>query len=77
MTDRLPTQLIARLLDLFGALWVLMSLAIVSKFQLKGRYWTWRTATAFPQGTHPRGIWGLIRSGLEYARWAWRIRRLR
>ncbi len=77
MTDRPPSQRIARLLDFIGAIWVLMSLAIVSKFRLKGRYWTWRIATAFPRGTQPQGARALIRSGLEYARWAWRIRRLR
>jgi len=77
MTDRSPSHLIAHLTDFIGSLWVLTTLAIVSKFRFRGQYWAWRTATAFPQGTHPDGKLGLLRSGLEYARWAWRIRRLR
>ncbi len=77
MIDRSLGNLVGHLTDFLGSLWVLMSLAIVSQFQFKGRYWTWRTATAFPQGTHPEGKLGLLRSGFEYARWAWRIRRLR
>ncbi len=65
------------ILDFIGALWVLMTLAIASKFRLKGRYWSWRTQTAFPDGKPPRSAGGLIKLSLEYASWAWRIRRLR
>lgn len=66
-----------RVVDFFGSLWVLMSLAMVSKFRLKGRYWSWRLMTAFPDGSPPGGKIGFVRFGLDYGRWAWRIRRLR
>jgi len=69
--------MIGRLSDFLGALWVLLSLAIVSKGRMRSRYWLWRTHTAFPEGSPPGGWLGFVRSGLEYARWAWRIRRLR
>jgi len=68
---------IGQLVDFFGSIWVLISLAVVSRFRLRSRYWTWRTHTAFPGGIVPGGRMGFVRFGLEYARWAWRIRRLR
>jgi len=69
--------MIGRAIDLFGAIWVLISLAIVSRGRLRSRYWIWRTQTAFPSGSPPGGIFGFVRFALEYARWAWRMRRLR
>ena len=66
-----------RLIDFIGAIWVLLTLGVVSKFRLRGRYWSWRTATALPDGVHPEGRLGLIGAGFEYARWAWRMRRMR
>jgi len=67
----------SRLVDFFGAIWVLMTLGAVSKFRFNGRYWGWRTATAFPDGGHPGGARGTVLAVYEYARWAWRMRRMR
>jgi len=77
MIGRLIGRLIGDMIDFIGSIWVLMSLAVVSRFRVKGRYWTWRTMTAFPEGKVPGGKMGFVRFGLEYARWAWRMRRLR
>ncbi|MBL4697844.1 MAG: hypothetical protein JKX70_03320 [Phycisphaerales bacterium] len=63
--------------DCLGAIWVLISLAFVSRFRFGGQYWVWRTATAFPEGAHPDGKVGMVQAVFEYARWAWRIRRMR
>lgn len=67
----------SRAVDFFGAFWVLMTLGVVSRFRFNGRYWGWRTATAFPDGTHPSGRLAMYAAAYEYARWAWRIRRMR
>lgn len=50
---------------------------LATRFRLNGRYWGWRTHTAFPDGNPAGGRSGLVRSALEYGAWAWRIRRLR
>ena len=63
--------------DVVGSLWVLATMAIASGFRLRSPYWKWRMATAFPVGSVPASKLKLALSGLEYARWAWRIRRLR
>ncbi len=70
-------QIISKAIDGLGGLWVLCSLAIISRFAFKGRYWQWRSTTAFPPGSSPKGRVAYLRLTLEYARWAWRIRRLR
>ncbi len=69
--------MIGRGLELLGGLWVLAGLAVVSGFRFRGRYWSWRMHTALPGGGAPAGRWTRLRLGLEYARWAWRMRRLR
>lgn len=63
--------------ETLGALWVLLTLLVASKGRVRGAYWDWRMQTAFPGGEHPHGLWGAMREGMGYARWAWRIRRLR
>ncbi len=63
--------------ETIGALWVLMTLLVASKGRVGGAYWRWRMQTAFPGGVHPGGLMGALREGMGYARWAWRIRRLR
>jgi len=65
------------LIDTLGALWVLATLALRSGFRLRSAYWKWRFETAFPGGRHPSGRAAAARAALGYARWAWRIRRLR
>lgn len=63
--------------DLLGGLWVLLTLGISSGFRFGGRYWRWRLHTALPERGSPRGRGARLRLGLEYAMWAWRLRRLR
>lgn len=69
--------MLGRVLDTLGGLWVLLTLFVRSKGRLGGAYWRWRTSTAFPGGSHPQGRLGAARSALDYAAWAWRMRRLR
>jgi len=71
------TRAAAITLDTLGALWVLATLAWRSRGRLWSPYWRWRLQTAYPSGRHPGGWGPQARSVLEYARWAWRIRRLR
>lgn len=71
------SRAIAYITDTLGALWVLASLAIRSKFNFSSPYWNWRMSTAFPQGRDLPKPQSKRRLALEYARWAHRIRRLR
>jgi hypothetical protein len=52
----------------------LARLAVISRFRLRGKYWSWRWHTAFGRGTPPRGQ--LLMGLLRYAHWAGRMRRL-
>tara|TARA_R110000868_G_scaffold119469_2_gene317076 strand:+ start:428693 stop:428920 length:228 start_codon:yes stop_codon:yes gene_type:complete len=63
--------------EFLGTLWVLAGLAIRSRFNFSNSYWTWRMHTAFPEGHPEPGQPGKLHSAYEYARWAFRIRRLR
>lgn len=71
------TRAVTATLDTLGALWVLATLAWRSRGRLRSPYWRWRLQTAFPGGRHPGGWGAQARSVLDYARWAWRIRRMR
>lgn len=71
------SRVIASIFDTLGALWVLATLAIRSKFNFSSPYWNWRMSTAFPQGRVPPKPESKRRLAFEYARWAYRIRRLR
>jgi hypothetical protein len=62
------------LLDTLGGLYQLCRLAVITRFDFKGPYWTWRIHTAFGPGNPQSRAWP-IRSVLDYARWAHRIRR--
>ncbi len=53
----------------------LARLAWVTRFRLRGRYWRWRTETAFGRGM-PASRGELVRRTLAYARWARSIRRM-
>ena len=57
----------------FGGLYELARLAVLTRFRLRGPYWSWRLHTAFGRGYPPRGE--LIRSILAYGRWVHRMRR--
>jgi hypothetical protein len=63
-----------RPLDPLRAAWELSRLAVLTRFRLRGPYWTWRMHTAFGASTPPRGE--VIRSIIEYGAWVWRMRRL-
>lgn len=52
----------------------LARLAVISRFRLRGKYWSWRWHTAFGRGTPPRPE--LLRALLRYAHWARKMRRL-
>ena len=70
-------KLVTQLHDLLGACWVLLTLAVHSRLNMSSSYWNWRLNTAFPAGKIPGGQAGKVRFALEYARWAYQIRRLR
>ncbi len=61
-------------LSLPGAAYELLRLGVITRFDFKGPYWTWRTTTAFGRGM-PSSRIELVRNVLEYARWARRLRR--
>jgi len=68
--------MIRGLLDLLGGLTEMVRVGILSRFNLRGEYWTWRTHTAFPGGETPAGQ-SKPRLALEFFIWAHRIRKLR
>ncbi|MDF1869024.1 MAG: hypothetical protein P1U30_01435 [Phycisphaerales bacterium] len=70
-------NLLITIYEFLGTLWVLAGLAIRSRFNFSNSYWAWRMHTAFPQGKPELGQPGKYHSAYEYARWAFRIRRLR
>lgn len=53
----------------------MLCLLCITRFRLKGPYWTWRLNTAF--GSHPPKRAERFHAALDYARWAHRMRRLR
>lgn len=63
-------------LDVFGGLYEMLRMGVISRFKLRGEYWAWRTHTAFPDGDPPTGH-SKPRLALEYFMWAHRIRKLR
>jgi hypothetical protein len=69
--------MIGRAVDTLGALWVLLTLGIATRFRFGGDYWQWRTHTALHAEGAPEGRLARMRLAMEYARWAWRMRRLR
>ncbi|MCA9288061.1 MAG: hypothetical protein KDA05_05720 [Phycisphaerales bacterium] len=52
----------------------LLRLATLTRFRLRGPYWSWRWHTAFGRGTPRRSelLWAMLRFG----RWARRMRKL-
>lgn len=69
--------MLARVVDTLGGLWVLLTLGWVSRFRFRGDYWQWRTHTALDARGAPKGRLARAHLALDYARWAWRMRRLR
>jgi len=64
---------LVHIMETLGGLWMLLLLGVRTRFRLHGSYWKWRQETAFgggePQAAEKR------RMTLDYARWAWRMRR--
>ena len=69
--------MIGRIIDTLGALWVLLTLGVATRFRFNGDYWDWRTKTALDAKGAPQGRLARMQLAMEYARWAWRMRRLR
>lgn len=69
--------MLGRFIDTLGALWVLFMLGLATKFRFNGNYWQWRTKTALDAKGAPEGKLARMHLAMEYARWAWRMRRLR
>lgn len=69
--------MLGRLIDTIGALWVLLTLGVVTRFRFNGDYWQWRTKTALDAKGAPEGKLARMHLAMEYGRWAWRMRRLR
>ncbi len=56
-------------------LYELVRLGVLSRFALRGPYWSWRWHTAFGRGV-PASRAELLLAGLRYGRWMGRMRRL-
>ncbi|MGD9688865.1 MAG: hypothetical protein AB7K52_02095 [Phycisphaerales bacterium] len=61
------------LIDTLGGLYELLRLGFITRFRLRGPYWTWRMHTAF--GDSPPARNEQVAAVLEYARWVYRTRR--
>lgn len=57
-----------------GALYELLRLGILTRFNFKGPYWSWRLQTAFGRG-YPASRRELIVAVFHHARWIHRMRR--
>ncbi len=66
-----PTRRITTVI--WGAL-ELLRLGWVTRFRLRGRYWSWRLHTALGDGPPPGRV-EMIRMTLQYAAWARRMRK--
>lgn len=61
-------------LDTLGGLYELARLAVISRFNFRGPYWSWRLHTAFGRG-YPATRRETARAILDYGRWVHRMRR--
>ena len=62
------------LLTIPGALYELLRLGVITRFNFRGPYWSWRMNTAFGRSM-PASRWETIRSILDYGRWVRHMRR--
>lgn len=62
---------------LLTALWELGVLGWQTRFRLNGRYWRWRSKTAFGNTSMRPSRRDIRRATLDYARWVHRMKRLR
>lgn len=70
-----PGEIARATRETVGGMALLVRLAVVSRFRLRGAYWTWRTQTAFGRGW-PTGRFARCHAVVDYARWMWRMRSL-
>ncbi|MSR29538.1 MAG: hypothetical protein EXS03_08200 [Phycisphaerales bacterium] len=63
-------------LEVLRALIALARLCVITKFRLRGRYWTWRRATAFGSGEGSIPLLQRLHSVLEFGAWAAKMRRI-
>jgi hypothetical protein len=63
-----------RVIEVIGGVYELARLAVITRFDFRGDYWTWRLHTAFGRGM-PASRSALVRAALEYGRWVHRMRR--
>jgi len=61
------------LVDTLCGVWELLRLAAISRFRLRGPYWTWRRETAFGRAHLSRRQ--RLGAVLDYGRWVHRMRR--
>lgn len=65
-----------RVIETIGGMWELFRLAAKTRFRMRGKYWTWRSETAF--GIDPskmpnrRQRW---RAMIDYGKWVRRMRK--
>ena len=62
------------LLDTLGAIYELARLGLITGFNFRGEYWSWRMNTAFGRG-YPATRRETVHAVLEYGRWVHRMRR--
>ena len=62
------------LLTIPGALYELLRLGVITRFNFRGPYWSWLMNTAFGRGM-PASRWETICSILDYGRWVRHMRR--
>jgi hypothetical protein len=63
-----------RVLENLWAIYELARLAALSRFRMRGPYWSWRMHTAFGRGYPNRRE--LLRGVLAYGRWVHQMRRM-
>jgi hypothetical protein len=65
---------ISLVLNLFGGIYEMLRAGWIARFRLNGRYWGWRTQTAFPVGQAPKSLLAKVVLAVEYFMWVRRIR---
>ncbi len=66
--------MIARFWNFLGGIYEMLRAGWICRFRFKGSYWTWRTNTAFPDPSAPKGRLARGRLAIAYFMWVHRIR---
>lgn len=61
------------MLDTIGGIYELGRLGVITRFRLRGSYWSWRLHTAFGRG-YPKSRIELCAAVIAYGRWVHRMR---